>query len=412
MNITSKDREILRELGRKTAEIAALPVHEETRKLWKALNSLKPVRPMVAIDQIPWHEMNVEDELTLKCEDDFCRSLEWKLRETLYRWKHMRADMVVEKFIDVNKVILGTSFGIKSQENTSALDPLNSVVGHYYLDQLQTEADIEKIRIPEVSLDEKATAMRETAALEIFDGILGVRMMGAVMIFSPWDRLVEWHGVENSLYDLADRPEFIHMLVSRLTDANMSLLDQLEEQGLLAYDIPLVHCTGAYTDELPAPSFNPQKPRACDTWTAGQAQIFATVSPAMHEEFDIQYASKWYARFGLGYYGCCEPLDSKIDIIRKLPHVRKISISPWADVKKAAEQIKGDYVLSNKPTPAYLATEVWNKDIVAENLQDTYNKCKENGTPLEFILKDISTLRYEPQRLWEWSEIALGIAKG
>ena len=75
----------------------------------------------------------------------------------------------------------------------------------------------------------------------------------------------------------------------------------------------------------------------------------------MHEEFDIEYAREYFDGFGLVYYGCCEPLDRKIDIVRKLPNLRKISITPWADVKRAAEQMGSDFVMARKPNPAMVA---------------------------------------------------------
>ena len=50
MSVSRKDRNALRELARQAAEIAALPVQQETISLWKALNGLKSVRPMVMID--------------------------------------------------------------------------------------------------------------------------------------------------------------------------------------------------------------------------------------------------------------------------------------------------------------------------------------------------------------------------
>jgi hypothetical protein len=98
MDKYEKDRTILRELAKQAAEIAALPVQEEKKRLWRALNSLKPERPMVLIDQICWHEMNIEDKLTLRCEDKECRGYEWHLRSTLYRWEYFPVDMVVEPF--------------------------------------------------------------------------------------------------------------------------------------------------------------------------------------------------------------------------------------------------------------------------------------------------------------------------
>jgi hypothetical protein len=49
---------------------------------------------------------------------------------------------------------------------------------------------------------------------------------------------------------------------------------------------------------------------------------------------------------------------------------------------------------------------------VRADLQETYDACKANNTPLEYTLKDISTVRYDPQRLWEWADIAMEVARG
>ena len=35
---------------------------------------------------------------------------------------------------------------------------------------------------------------------------------------------------------------------------------------------------------------------------------------------------------------------------------------------------------------------------------------KRGGCHVELIMKDISTVRYQPQRLWEWAEIAMETA--
>ncbi|GAG45607.1 unnamed protein product, partial [marine sediment metagenome] len=235
-----------------------------TIDLWKALNSLKPVRPMVAIDQIPWNEMNVDDELTLRTEDDLCQRIETGLRRTLYRWKHMRADMVVEPYVDLPKVIRGTGFGVGIVEERAVTDPTSDVVGHRYEDQLPDEEYIEKIRAPDPVPDEEATAQIEETAREVFDGILTVRMQGARPTFAPLDRIVQLRGGQNVLYDLAARPAFMNALVARLSQASQIMLDRLEERGLLGLPHGIIHCTGAYTDELPAPGFDPEWPRALD----------------------------------------------------------------------------------------------------------------------------------------------------
>jgi hypothetical protein len=410
--VSIKDQKILRELADQVAAIAALPVQQETVALWKALNSLKPIRGMVMIDQIAWHEMDVDDELTLQTEDGFCRGFETQLRRTLYSWKHMRADMVVQPFVNVYKAIHGAGFGVGIIEETAVTDPRNGVVGHRYIDQMKTEDDIMKIQMPIISYDENATKQTKERAQEIFDGILDVHIQGALPGFAPWDSIVMWHGTNNMIIDMLDRPSFMHKIIGRLTDAYISMLDQFEEKGLLGSDQDTIHCSGAFTDELPAPNFNPKHPRAKDLWTSGMAQIFSTVSPAMHQEFEIDYAKRWFARFGLGYYGCCEPLDEKIDIIRNLPNVRKISMSPWVDLEKGAERIGQDFVFSRKPNPAFLAWDTWRPEEVEQELRETKEKCNLYGCPFEFILKDISTVHYEPQRLWEWVDIAMRVVKG
>jgi hypothetical protein len=412
MPVSNKDKTVVRELATQVAAVAALPIQQERIDLWKASNDLHPKRPMVNIDQVCWNEMNVDDELTLQSEDGLCQFIEFNLRERLYRHKHLPVDFVVEPFVDVPKVYHSTGLGITIHEEIAVTDPQNSVVGHRFIDQLETEADLAKIHNPEITLDEKATDELEAKANEILDGAMPVHMQGNVLPFSPWDTLATWRSAEKILWDLIDRPEFMHAIMRKLTEANLCLLDQMEEQGLLSSSYQWIHCTGAYTDQLPAPGYDPKRVRAKDTWCYGQAQVFSTVSPAMHKAFDLDYAVQWYERFGLGYYGCCEPLDAKVHLIKSLPHVRKISMSPWTNQERGAEQLGKDFVFSRKPNPAFLAVDDWNAARVAEDLRTTVKICKAHGCPVELILKDISTVRYQPQRLWEWAEIAMQVVQG
>ncbi|MEE3040630.1 MAG: hypothetical protein VX948_07195 [Candidatus Latescibacterota bacterium] len=61
---------------------------------------------------------------------------------------------------------------------------------------------------------------------------------------------------------------------------------------------------------------------------------------------------------------------------------------------------------SRKPSPALLAVDTWDADAVEQDLIQTLEACDRYGCPVELILKDISTVRYEPERLWEWARIA------
>ena len=408
--LTKEDVAIIRELAGRVAEIAALPVQEEKRALWRKLNALRPERPMVMIDQVCWNEMNAGDALTLRCADADCRGYEDRFRRTLFQWDHFPVDMVVDPFVRVHKAIHNTGFGITVQEDVAVGDPTNSVVGHMYANQFQADDDLDKVQMPRISHDPDETERRLAVAHELFDGLLEVRPWGEDPYLSLWDPLSTWMGVQNALFALIERPEFMHRLVGRMTDGYMGMLDQLEDQGLLCQPQSLIHCTGAYTDELPAPGYDPEKPRTKDLWTFGLAQMFSTVSPEMFKDFEVDYAGRMCGRFGLVYYGCCDPLDGKMDEVRMIPNVRKVSMSPWVDEERGAAEIGTDYVYSRKPNPAFLAFDEFDPELVRKDLLKTRKVCEKNNCPLEYILKDISTVRYEPERLAKWGEVAMDVA--
>jgi hypothetical protein len=408
--LSKQDVTIVRDLSARVAEIAALPIQEEKRALWRKLNAKKPVRPMVTIDQVCWNEMNVGEELTLKCVDPECRGYEDELRRTLYQWKHFPVDMVVEPFMRVHKAVMNSGFGVDVKQDIAVSDPTNSVVGHAFVNQFETDADLEKIKTPVIQHDAAETARRLEVAHNLFDGTLDIFEQGADPYLSVWDPISTWMNVESVLYALIDRPEFMSALARRVVRGYMSMLDQLETQGLLAHHQSLIHCTGAHTDELPAPGFDPRRPRTKDIWMFGLAQMFSTLSPEMFETFEIEMCMPIFKRFGLVYYGCCDPLDRKMKQVRRIPNVRKISMSPWANEEIGAAEIKGDYVYSRKPNPAQLASFEFNEKEVRAHLQASVDVCARHGCPLELILKDISTVRYEPQRLWRWAEIAMDVA--
>ena len=217
-------------------------------------------------------------------------------------------------------------------------------------------------------------------------------------------------GVEKVLYDVIDRPEFSRKVIAKFVKIANSVVDQYEALGLLDVDTPLVHCAGAYTDELPSKQYDGKNAKARDVWIFGLAQVFSTVSPDMHAEFEIEPIKPLLERFGLVYYGCCDPMDRKIDIVRKIKNVRKISMSPWADAERGASQMAGDFVFSAKPNPAFVAMDRFDEALVRKELKHIVATCRKYKTPCELILKDISTVKYQPQRLTIWEKIAKEVA--
>ncbi|MEI7744066.1 MAG: hypothetical protein WCK58_09990, partial [Chloroflexota bacterium] len=106
--LPAADVAVVRELAARVAELAALPVQQERIREWQALNDLRPERPMAMIDEIPWHELATPGvpgagELVMRTTHPFARDLETRLRRELYRWSHLRVDMVVEPYVDISK---------------------------------------------------------------------------------------------------------------------------------------------------------------------------------------------------------------------------------------------------------------------------------------------------------------------
>ena len=407
-----KEITLLRDLARQYAEAAAQDAQRERIAQWKRHNALKPGRPLVMIDQLPWNELNVDDELTLACGDPFRRSLEWTLRSQLYKWRHFPVDMVLDPAIDLLRYVEGAAIGPAVEEDISATDATNSVVSHRYHDRLAEPEDLALIHPVRIKADKQGDRERAARAEEVFGDIVPVRLSGVSMHCGLWDRISQLRGVEPILYDIADRPEFTLAIVERFVDAYMDLLDQYEALGLLDPGLSLIHCTGAYTDELPSAGYLPGKAKARDVWAYGLAQVLGSVSPAMYDEFELRPIRRLLDRFGLVYYGCCDPIDRKIELLRKFKSVRKISVSPWARKELCAELMHGDYVFSAKPNPAFLAGDALDEAAIRRDLTETVRICRAHHTSCELILKDVSTVRYRPRNLTRWAEIAMDVING
>ena len=410
IRVLKKDQSILRGLAEQKATIGALPIQKEKARLWTALNDLKSERPMVWINEICWNEMNINDELTLRCEGSWAREQELNLRRELYQWNHLPGDMVVNPWIECPKAIHSTDFGIVENTDTIATEQTNEIVSRHFHVQIEDLADVEKIKMPVVTHNEKATAFQPQIFNEVFSDILPVKTVGQTHIwFTPWDFLIRWTGIENAMMGLYDEPDLFHVAVDRLVDAWMAELDQLEQQKLLSLDNENVRVGSGgygYISELPGNDFAPDHVKPHNMWGCSNAQIFSSVSPDMHWDFALAHDMRWLERWGVNYYGCCEPLDNKLDLMRRIPNLRKVSVSQWCDSGKIINGLGSDFVLSRKPSPAVLATDTWHPDQARQQIRE-FLDLTEGQSHVELIMKDISTVRHDPKRLWDWARIAM-----
>ncbi len=405
IEFSPREKDVLRKLAEKKAEIAALPVHAQKREMWTRMNRLEVTKPMLWMNERPWHELGIYQQC--ECENEFACFIEQKLRKEIYQWEHMPLDNVVENRIECPMAVSDTGFGIEEVSEERHLND-GTIYSHGFIPQIRKPQDIEKIKDPVVTHDFEQTEARFGALNDAVGDIIPVKKRGVPHLwFAPWDELIRWWGVQEAMIDLVLRPQMVHDIMDRLVEAYLRRLDQYVELNVLSMNNDN-HRVGSgaygYSDELPANDFDGEHIRPIDLWGNGAAQIFSDVSPEMHAEFALQYEKRWMAWFGLNYYGCCEPLHHKLDLLKDVPNLRKISISPWADLDKAVEQMRGKYVISYKPNPAIFAERDWDLAKAKADLQGALKKME--GCSVEIVAKDLSTIQNEPQRLWEWSRMA------
>jgi hypothetical protein len=138
-------------------------------------------------------------------------------------------------------------------------------------------------------------------------------------------------------------------------------------------------------------------------WGFAESQETLGISPRMFEEFIFPYQLAVLERFGLNCYGCCEPLEHRWSVVKRIPRLRRVSVSPWTDVAKMVEHLGDDYIFSLKPNPTSLAMEDFDEDDIRRELRRAFRLAQ--GCRLEVIMKDNHTIRGDPRRVVRWVQI-------
>lgn len=402
--VEQRDVDVLRGLASRIAEAAALPEQEQRRRLWYAHNGLQPERPLVFCSpEGAWEE--ILPQSAMQCTDPQLRGIERGLRVRLYSWEHFRHDEVLDNSFSVPYVCQDSGWGMEPRKVFSDTDR----GAYYWYGPLREEADLAKLHPPRVHVDREATQRNLEQAQAIFGDLLDVRVKGgfwwSLGLIGEFAML---RGLEQVMLDMCERPQWVHEVMSFLSAGRLSWLDDLEQQGLLALNNGNDYVgSGAYgwSHELPAPGYDPQRVRTADMWGFAEAQEISGVSPAMHDEFVLQYQIPILQRFGLNCYGCCEPLDRKFDIVLRVPHLRRVSTSAWCDRAIAAEALGDRFVFSWKPHPAYLADVTFDPDAVRAYIRETLDIAR--GCVVEMVLKDTHTCNQQPERFDVWTRIAM-----
>jgi hypothetical protein len=193
-----------------------------------------------------------------------------------------------------------------------------------------------------------------------------------------------------------------------IMDDHLAFANWLEAEGLYSLNNENDY-TGSgsigYTRALPQPDWRTGAPvRKKDLWVLSESQETVGVGPELFEEFIFPYQLTIAEQFGRCYYGCCEPVNNRWHILKRIPNLARVSVSPWADQCFMAEEMKRDYVFSRKPNPTLISTGKFDEAAIRADIRQTLDAA--GDCRLEIIMKDVHTLNNEPDRLSRWVQIA------
>jgi hypothetical protein len=404
------DVRVLRELARQYAELAAKPVQNERRALWTRLNSLKRARPTVLVGygmHNVWCRQVFPDE-AMQCRDLFYRAHERALRMAIFQ-DSIGDDHILEPWITQRAAVDGEwarLFGVEEGHSAVTMEG-----GSWRFDPpIKQWSDIAKLKPVPHRVDEDATARWVSRLQDAVGDILPVNVdrgpawQGFMADIST--TLARLRGLEQVMQDVYDAPEQLHGLLRFMRDAVLAGQGAAEAAG----DYSLTsqgNQAMVYCEDLEPPRANSGPRLRKDLWTHCAAQEFALISPAMHEEFLLRYQLPIISRFGLVSYGCCEDLTRKIDMLRKMPNLRMIAVTPRANVARCAEQIGADYVLSWRPNPTDMVCYQFDEALIRRIVRNAMEVAR--GCHVTITLKDVETVQGDPGRLSRWVQIVRSV---
>ncbi len=405
------DKTILRELAKKYIDICLAADQDEKRDLWRKHNSFNSNAVPIYVRAFAWHEM---PESKCECDDEFFHPYESFLRQSIFR-AAFEDDFIFEPWLTVNAEWItpfqeewGGIWGMPVKWIGSN-DPNGS---KRWDSPLKKPEDIGKLKVPKHRIDEKKTQDRMSRLSDVFGDILTLNLDRGP-VFRMWNgdistQLIQLRGLEQVMWDMTDRPQWLHELLAFMRDGILKTHQEAEQAGDWSLSD---HQNQAmpYAGELSDPAANTYGVKRKQLWYFCAAQELTLVGPEMFNDFMLQYQLPVMEPFGLIAYGCCEDLTQKIDYLRKIPNLRRIAVSPFADVAKCAEKIGRDYIISYRPSPADMVSYGFDEDRISSILRRDLAACK--GCYVDITLKDVETVQKDPNRIKKWVNIVRKISE-
>lgn len=422
----TEDKTRIRDLATKWMELASMPEMEERKRLWTAVHDLKQERPVILIETSCIEGFLNQDELL--CEDPFLREVEQQMVRTIKQTEEVGDDIVVEPYFRFGYRMDESDYGVDVEMKPGLTTEGASSLGYTFNFPVKTPEDIVKLKERKVALKRDETAEYVRRLEDAFGDILPVRL-GNVDPLSPFAGDPEWVGMfffaltwqvfrfignDNLLFWVYDQPDTIHKLMQYITDDRLRMFKYLEKEKVIVPNTDNQMAgprSYGYVSELPgADEKKPGETTLKECWGWPESQESINISPEMFKEFVLPYYARLADEFGLVYYGCCEPVDDRIDMIMEaMPNLRAVSISGWADFDFMAEKLGKKVVYSRKPTPAFLSGEHADWDLAKKDMEKTYRATRNNSCNTEVLIRDLYTVGGDIPRLAEWVKMTKSI---
>ena len=423
--IAAQDRQILRALAAKWRETAELPVMLQRKRLWKAVHDLRAERPVILVETA-WIDGYVADS-ELRCQDPFLRTVEKNMRIALRQAEERGDDLVLDPYYRLGWKMRLSDYGVPVEIHA----PMGKEksIAYTFSFPIATPEDVDKLRARTFAVDRDTTRQLKETLEDVIGDVLPVVVgnydpfayefdlgefgdlgfTGNYFFGLTW-QLYRFIGNAGLLYWVYDAPEAIHKLMSYLLEDRLRLFDFFEQEGLLDRNTDSQMAgprSYGYVSDLPGPEKHGPV-RLKDLWAWAESQESEGISPAMYKEFVLPYLAKLSEKFGLIYYGCCERVDDRLEmIIEAIPNLRSVSVSGWSDLAKTAQILGKKYVYSRKPTPAYISGPHPEWDLLEKDMRETYAAARDCN--LEILFRDVYTTCGDRSRLRRWVDMTKAI---
>ena len=395
-HIPDSERTYLRELARKQAEYAALPVMAQRRQMWYDLNDGRAgARPPVIIETWTF-DRDFMPESVHRCAPGAGRTIETQLLRNIRNHELIDDDKVMPDSFDIGWFVDIDEMGVPIT-NEHAKDSQGVELGYHTVHPIHNlKEDLHKLKPAVCRVDREGTRAWQAYVEELLDGCLPVQLTAGTFGYTGLtQRVVALMGMEAYFEAMYDYPDEVHELMSFLRDNALRVMRWAEDEELLRLNNGNCSSFGSsysFTNKLPAPGRGNGHVRLCDMWGSANSQETVGVSPQMFHEFCFPYYRDVCEPLGLLYYGCCEPAHPFWDDIGQLPHLKKVSISRWCDEAFMGEALRGaDIVFSRKPNPNFLSVDTTlDESAWAAHIRDTLDATR--GTSVEFIMRDVYTV--------------------